>query len=471
MTGTRAPEYMSPKRIAELACLPLFHNLKGRKVLVAGHSLGAIWKAELVAAAGAEVTLLAGVGLVLEQELDNIPVEFRNWAEEDFQDAALAILSTHSDEEAQKFVDAARKFGVPVNVIDKPKYCDFQFGAIVNRSPLIIGIATHGAAPALGQVLRGRLEAMLPQSIANWVKAAKEWRPIVKARELDFGQRRSFWHRFANRALNEPNHIPTETDLNTMLGDDKPTLGEVALVGAGPGDPELLTLKAMRALQRAEVVLFDDLVEPAILDYARREAQLIGVGKRGRRPSCAQEEISSLLVKYAKEGKYVVRIKGGDPLIFGRATEEINACREAGIKIEIIPGISASQGVASSLGFSLTDREYAQRVQFVTGAGKKGGLPPEINWAAIADKNTTTFIYMPRNTLPDFVKNAIGAGIDADLPAALVIEATRPDQKAIISTIAKLPETIKNIPSNGPEMIVIGNVLRNIDGFDKLIKG
>lgn len=465
MNNSRKPEIIKPKSIGSLACLPLFHNLDGRKVLVAGGDDAAIWKAELVAAAGAKVMLCAGENAQIET-IENVEILTRNWNVRDFADAALAIISSKDESEAKAFVTAARNQGVPVNVIDTPALCDFQFGAIVNRSPLVIGIATHGAAPALGQVLRARLETMLPQAISNWLKFAQIWRPKIKTRELDFGQRRAFWHRFANLALNQPTKKPNDEVMEQLLETATATIGEVALIGAGPGDPELLTLKAMRALGRAEVVLFDDLVEPAILDFARREATLIGVGKRGGGPSCAQAEICALLIKYALQGKYVVRIKGGDPLIFGRASEEIAACRAAGIKIEIVPGISAAQGVASKLGFSLTDRELAQRVQFVTGASKSGGLPEQINWHAIADNSATTFIYMPRSNFAEFAKQAIAAGLDADTPAALVIDATRDSQKTIHATVSNLPELLGNIANAGPEMIVIGHVLRNAGEYN-----
>ncbi|MEK7660613.1 MAG: siroheme synthase CysG [Pseudomonadota bacterium] len=465
MSKSRSPEIITPKSIGPLASLPLFHNLEGRKVLVAGCSEAAIWKAELVAAAGAKVAVFAGENPNIAA-MENVEIIAQNWQIRDFEGAALAIISTQDDNEAKAFVMAARGYGVPVNVIDTPALCDFQFGAIVNRSPLVIGIATNGAAPALGQVLRGRLEAMLPQAIGNWLRMAQKWRPLIKQRNLDFGQRRAFWHRFASRALNEPTKTPRDADMEKMLENAPVPTGEVALIGAGPGDPELLTLKAMRALQRAEVVLFDDLVEPSILDFARREARLIGVGKRGGGPSCAQTEISALLVKYAKLGKYVVRVKGGDPLIFGRATEEIAACREAGVTIEIIPGISAAQGVASSLGFSLTDREFAQRVQFVTGASKNGGLPQQINWPAIADNSATTFVYMPRSNFAEFAKNAIAAGLGGDTPAALVIDATREGQKSFYATISRLPIVLNDIPSGGPEIIVIGRVLQNAGEYN-----
>lgn len=465
---TRSPEYKTPTKMQPLAVLPLFHKLEGRKVIVAGHGNGAVWKAELIAATGAEVLLLIGqepteyAQNILDNSQNLIKYETRKWEESDLKGAALAIAESSSDEDAISFVAAARKYFVPVNIIDRPEFCEFQFGAIVNRSPLVIGISTDGASPALGQNLRGRFEAMLPAPIANWVKKAQEWRPLIKEKELDFGARRAFWHRFAAKALLEPTRIPNDKDLDDLVGGAGETIGEVALVGAGPGNAELLTLKAVRALQRAEIVLFDDLVSQEVLDFARREAEFISVGKRGRKPSTPQADICKLLVEYAKQGKYVVRIKGGDSLIFGRATEEINACHEHNIKIEIIPGITTAQGAAASLGISLTDRDYAQRVQFITGAGKQGGLPPEINFAAIADKDVTSFIYMPRGTIENFVTEAIKNGLDENTPAAIIIDATRAKQKNHFTELKNLPVLFQTIELDGPELVMIGNVLQNL---------
>lgn len=466
MTNKRAPEHIAPAKMHKLATLPLFHNLMGKKVIVAGHGNGAIWKAELVAATGANVVLFLGSEITPEHErvfanLKNVTLLSRAWNEADLVSAHLAIAESIDLTDANAFVAASKAAGALVNIIDKPSLCDFQFGAIVNRSPLVIGISTNGAAPALGQTLRGRFEAMFPTGIAKWAQMAAQWRPIIKQKELEFGERRAFWHRFAQKALLEPTREPDEDDLAELLKPTPRLQGKVALVGAGPGDAELLTLKAVRALQNAEVILFDDLVTQDVLDFARREAQFIAVGKRGKRPSTAQEDICETLIMHARDGKYVVRIKGGDPLIFGRATEEIAACRAANIPITIIPGISAAQSAAAALGISLTDRVHAQRVQFVTGAGKKGGLPPQIDWKAIASDDTTTFVYMPRATITDFVKNAKMAGLSPQTPAAIIIDATRPEQKIHITNLDGLEREFSKFEADGPEIVMIGNVINN----------
>ena len=238
-----------------------------------------------------------------------------------------------------------------------------------------------------------------------------------------------------------------------------PDNGSVTLVGAGPGDPELLTLRAVRALQSADIILVDDLVAPDILDFARREARKMLVGKTGHGPSCKQEEINALMVTLARAGKRVVRLKGGDPMIFGRATEEIAACRAAGIPVEVVPGISAAQGAASRLGVSLTHRERARRVQYVTGHGSDGRLPADIDWASIADPAATTIVYMPAKTLAAFSAAAIARGLQAATPAVAVINATRPDETVIAATVADLPQRLAAATTAGPVVVMIGRVL------------
>ena len=310
-----------------------------------------------------------------------------------------------------QFAAAARAAGVPVNVIDRPAFCDFSFGAIVNRSPLVIGISTDGASPVFGQAIRAKIEALIPKGFARWADAARAWRPRVQALALPFRGRRNFWERFTERAVAAPNAAPTDADLDALLAPTPAAnSGSVILVGAGPGDPELLTLRAVRALQSADVILFDDLVAPDILDFARREAKKMLVGKTGHAPSCKQDDINALMIALAKAGRRVVRLKGGDPMIFGRADEEIAACRAAAIAVEVVPGITTAQGAASRLLVSLTHRGKARRVQYLTGHGRDGKLPADIDWASVADPAVTTVVYMPTKTLPALVANAVQAG-------------------------------------------------------------
>lgn len=462
---TRQPADIAPPRIARLATLPVFHKLAGRFVVLAGYGDGALWKAELIAAAGAEVRLFAPSSAELPAFANPlIRGQGRDWQPSDLHGAALAIGDMETDDSAEAFVKAARQAGVPVNVIDRPAYCDFQFGAIVNRSPLVISISTDGAAPVFGQAIRARIEAMLPAGLARWAQAAKDWRRFVQASRPSFSLRRQFWERFTERALADPDRIPDATDRRDLLKafaqDRRSTLpGRVTLVGAGPGDPDLLTLKALRALQTADVILHDDLVTPAILELARREARRIAVGKTGHGPSCAQTTISSRIVEEALAGRRVVRLKGGDPLIFGRATEELEACHAAGIPVDIIPGISAAQGAAAALGVSLTERRVARRLQYITAHGEDGTLPADLNWAAIADPGATTILYMPRRTLMEFAAHAMAAGLDPETPAAAVSRVTRPDQQVIAGSLASLPTTLANTEALGPTLVMIGAVL------------
>src|SRR5262249_5948939 len=240
---------------------------------------------------------------------------------------------------------------------DKPALSDFAFGAIVNRSPLVIGISTDGAAPVFGQAIRTKLEALIPKGFSRWAEAARALRPRIQSLGLSFKARRQLWERFAQTALARPNDDPSDLEaLSTQLRAGPEQSGSIVLVGAGPGDPELLTLRAVRALQSADVILIDDLVAPEILDFARREARKRLVGKTGYGPSCRQEEITQLMITLAKAGRRVARLKSGDPMVFGRAGEKIAACRAAGIPVELVPGITAAQGAASRLGVSLTHR-------------------------------------------------------------------------------------------------------------------
>ncbi|HEX9947067.1 MAG TPA: siroheme synthase CysG [Allosphingosinicella sp.] len=447
-----------PARIAPLANLPLFHRLAGRKAVVAGSSDGAVWKAELLAAAGADVLVLAGEAVEKFEAIPRLNILPRAWTPADLDGAALAVADPGSREEALLFVAAARALGVPVNVIDQTDLCDVQFGTIVNRSPVVLAISTGGAAPMLGQSIRARIESVLPLNLSAWAKAAQALRPRLKERVKSFRDRRAFWEGFVERAW--AGGAPGDADGEALFEPRPGRLGRVTLVGAGPGDPELLTLKAVRALQSATIILYDDLVGPEILELARREAKRVAVGKTGRGPSCRQADINARIVALARAGENVVRLKGGDPLVFGRATEEIEACRAAGIEIAIVPGISAAQGAAASLGFSLTERREARRIQFVTGHGADGRLPKDLDWGAIADPAATTIVYMPRATLGEFARSAVAAGLPPDTPAIAIASATLPAQTHVSGTITTVAGLAGSLPPGAPVTVVIGRVAR-----------
>jgi uroporphyrin-III C-methyltransferase/precorrin-2 dehydrogenase/sirohydrochlorin ferrochelatase len=352
-------------------------------------------------------------------------------------------------------------------VIDKPEFCDFAFGAIVNRSPLVIGISTDGAAPVFGQAIRAKLEAMIPRGFARWAEAARQWRREVRWSGLSFAGRRKFWQLFTARAVNNPDREPRQGDYDKLMIATKAEgealeKGSVTLVGAGPGDAELLTLRAVRALQSADIVLFDDLVSPEVLEFARREAKKMLVGKTGYGPSCKQEDINELMVGLAKSGKRVVRLKGGDPMIFGRAGEGIAACRAAGVPIEVVPGITAAQGAASRLGVSLTHRKEARRLQYVTGHAADGKLPADLNWRSLADPSATTIVYMPVRTLREFAASAIAEGLDPNTPAIAVARATRADETSIASSISELPDRLASASLPGPVVVMIGRAFSEL---------
>jgi len=463
--NTRTPSEARPPRMEALARLPVFFALTGKRAVVAGGSAAAAWKAELLAASGASVDVYAvdpGEELVEAAAPASITIHHRAIEAADLDGAAMAIGAFEDDGQAAAFATMARRAGVPVNVIDKPAFCDFSFGSIVNRSPLVIGISTDGAAPVFGQAIRARLEALIPRGFARWAQAARQWRPRVQALALSFRERRRFWEKFTERAVAEPERTPDQGDIDALMADTRGAAsdaGSVVLVGAGPGDPELLTLRAVRALQSADVILIDDLVAREVLDFARREAKKMMVGKTGHGPACKQSEINDLMIKLAKSGKRVVRLKGGDPMIFGRAGEEIAACRAANIPVEVVPGISAAQGAASRLLVSLTHRAQARRVQYVTGHDRDGKLPGDIDWRSLADPAATTIVYMPKKTLRLLSEHAIAQGLDPSTPAVAVANATRPDEAMIAATVGTIAEKIEASALDGPVLVMIGRVL------------
>jgi uroporphyrin-III C-methyltransferase/precorrin-2 dehydrogenase/sirohydrochlorin ferrochelatase len=470
MTASRIPTEARPPRMDALARLPVFYALAGKRAVLAGGTPAAAWKAELLSAAGAEVDVLATypsdemLAVTADPPQGAIVLHLRPWDAEDFLGAAIAVGAFEDEREAERFAAAARAAGVPVNVIDKPAYCDFSFGAIVNRSPLVIGVSTDGAAPVFAQAIRAKIEALIPRSFGSWAAAARRWRDAVKSSGLSFAGRRRFWQIFTAHAATHPDGEPSQSDFDRFLVATRAEgvaveHGSVTLVGAGPGDPELLTLRAVRALQSADVILIDDLVAAGILDFARREAKKMMVGKTGFKPSCKQDEINALMVSLAKAGKRVVRLKGGDPLIFGRAGEEIAACRSAGIAVEVVPGISAAQGAASRLGLSLTHRTLARRVQYVTAHGANGRLPADLDWASLADPSTTTVVYMPKRTLAELAKTAMAHGLAPDTPAVSVAAATRPEQEIVAGTIADIAGRLADAPSDSPILVMIGRAL------------
>jgi uroporphyrin-III C-methyltransferase / precorrin-2 dehydrogenase / sirohydrochlorin ferrochelatase len=452
-----------PARMNALAVLPVFFDLKDRRVAVAGSGDGLLWKTELLAAAGANVDVFTTVSsadldaLCASPPAGSIRIIERDWRGDDLGGASLAVGALVG-EQAAAFAIAARERGVPVNIVDAPDISTFSFGTIVNRSPVVIGISTAGVAPVLGQAIRAKIEALLHSALAAWAAAAARLRATINARFAMGPTRRDAWRRFADRAL-AARSAPTSADLSAAERTASVTGGSVALVGAGPGDPELLTLKALRALQSADIILYDRLVSPEILELARREARRMLVGKAGNGPRCRQDDINALMVKLARSGQRVVRLKGGDPMVFGRAAEEIEICRAAGIPVEVVPGITAALGAAAELQIPLTDRRRARRLQFITGHTEAGG-PPACNWTSVADPQTVTVFYMGAGTFGRMLPELIAAGLPPDTPALAVASATTPRSTHVRCAVSALPAALERLDRSEPCLIMLGKGLR-----------
>jgi uroporphyrin-III C-methyltransferase / precorrin-2 dehydrogenase / sirohydrochlorin ferrochelatase len=338
-------------QMAPFTRLPVFMSLSGKRAVVAGGNAAAAWKAELLSAAGAEVEVFAARAseellMALVQPPDGRIIHYpREWDAPDLSGAALAVGAFEDDDCAARFAHAARALNIPFNIIDKPAFCSFTFGAIVNRSPLVIGISTDGAAPVFAQAIRARIEALLPTGFAHWAQAARAWRERIKRSGLPFSGRWRFWQLFAARAIANPNRAPDNTDFDLLLSDASTQAatfegGSVALVGTGPGDPELLTLRAARILRSADVILFDTQTSAEILDFSRREARKMLVRATADGKPDRESEVSTLAVMFAKSGKRVVRLIAGDPAQSCAAQREIAAYQAASIALELIPGIA-----------------------------------------------------------------------------------------------------------------------------------
>jgi len=338
----------TPPRMAPLSRLPVFFSLEGKCAIVGDGTAAAAWKAELLSAAGAQVEVFAPAPSEEMRALADTPpcgsivIQERSWIAADFAGAAIAVADCADEATAAEFAAAARRAGVPVNIIDRPAFSDFAFGAIVNRSPLVIGISTDGAAPVFAQAIRAKIEALIPKGFARWAEAARTWRPRVQALALPFRDRRNFWERFTARAIATPDVAPTDADIDALLTpSSEREAGSVIVVGAGPGDPELLTLRALRTLQSADVILFDERVAADILDFARREAKKMLVGEARDANDGSRHDIDALTVALAKAGRRVVRLMGGDPMVSGRGNDAMQACQAAGIAVEVVPGVAA----------------------------------------------------------------------------------------------------------------------------------
>lgn len=468
----RSPREAAPARMGRLAKLPLFMELTGKRVIVAGGGAGAAWKAELLAAAGADVAVYAAEPAEEMEALvargvegGSLTLHVRPWALDVFEPRPVfALCDAEGEGEAWAFRCAAKAAGVVCNVVDKPEFCDVQFGSIVNRSPVVIGISTDGAAPVLGQAIRRKIEALLPPSLAAWGALAKRVREAVNERLKPGAERRSFWDHLAERAFGP---APAEGDERALMdaagriassGDG--ARGRVVLVGAGPGEADLLTLKAVRALQSADVILFDDLVSPDILELARREAKRVMVGKRGGRDSCRQEDINDLMISLARQGRRIVRLKAGDPMVFGRAGEEIAALQRENVPVEVVPGITAGIAMASALGVSLTHRDASHSIRFVTGHGKSGELDEHLDWKGLADPETTLIVYMGGRTSSGIAERLIREGLPEATPVVLGYAIGQSGQKLVPLRLRDL--LTEGVIEKGPTVVIgVGRVFED----------
>jgi len=447
--------------------LPAFLKIKQRPCLVVGGGEVAVRKVETLLRAGARVMVIAPA---LNPRLS----EYRDAGEithlaEAFDaahlnDCVLAVAATADGEVNRRVSELARQRNIPVNVVDRPDLCTFIFPSIIDRAPVTIAVSTGGAAPVLARLLRARLETLIPASYGRLAELAARFREAVKARFPKAVERRRFWEATLQGPIAEMVYAGRDeaaaAALKTALDKaDAAALsnGEVYLVGAGPGDPDLLSFRALRLMQQADVVLYDRLVPPAILDLVRREAERIYVGKRRSYHSLRQEEINALLVKLAKEGKRVLRLKGGDPFIFGRGGEEIAGLADEGVPFQIVPGITAANGCAAYAGIPLTHRDFAQSVLFVTGHLQDGTM--DLNWDALMQPAQTVVVYMGLTGLDALCRELIAHGKPAATPIALVEQGTTDKQRVLIGTLETLPGIVAGRQVHAPTLLIIGEVV------------
>ena len=445
--------------------LPLFHVLRGRRALLVGGGEVALRKARLLDSAGAVLRVVAPqVHSELRELVEQGGGELleRRYAEADLGDCVLAIAATDDEPLNAQVSRDAHARGVPVNVVDAPALCSVIFPAIVDRSPLLLAVSSGGDAPVLARLLRARLETWIPATYGQLAGLASRFREAVKQRLPDLQQRRQFWEEVFQGPVTERMLAGQPAEAERLLADklengQAEARGEVYLVGAGPGDPDLLTFRALRLMQQADVVLYDRLVAPAILELCRRDADRLYVGKRRADHAVPQDEINRKLVELAKQGKRVLRLKGGDPFIFGRGGEEIDELAANGIPFQVVPGITAASGCAAYAGIPLTHRDYAQSVRFVTGHLKDGST--DLPWNDLVAPGQTLVFYMGLVGLPVICEELVRHGRAADTPAALIQQGTTEHQRVFTGTLANLPKLVAEHEVHAPTLVIVGEVV------------
>ena len=446
--------------------LPILLDVREQPCLVVGGGDVAARKAALLVRAGARVTVLApalGAAFDADFAAGRIAHHTASFRDGDLSGYAVVIAASSDDALNRAVAAAAKARRIPVNVVDQPALCSFILPSIIERAPLIVAVSSGGASPVLARLLRARLETLIPAGYGRLAALAGAFRNRVKARFTP-AERRRFWERVLQGPIAELVFSGRDSDarraMEEALDDTRLALGggEVSLVGAGPGDPDLLTFRALRLMQQADVVVYDRLVSRPILELVRLEAERIYAGKERAKHALPQEDINHLLVRLAREGKRVVRLKGGDPFIFGRGGEEIDTLAAEGIPFQVVPGITAAAGCASYAGIPLTHRDYAQSVVFVTGHLQDGST--NLNWRALAQPRQTIVFYMGLLGIDVLCRELAAHGLPAATPAALVQQGTTPQQRVLTGTLDTLPDIVHQGGVKAPTLIIVGEVVR-----------
>lgn len=448
--------------------LPIFLDLRDRPALLVGGGSVATRKAELLLDAGARVRVVAPTlsePLRAWRASGRITHVAEVFDPAHLQDAALVIAATNRKSINAQVAAAARARNVPVNVVDDAEHSSFIMPAIVDRSPIVVAVGTSGRSPVLARWVRARIEALLPARLGRLADLAGRWRQRVQHAFSNLAERRRFWERaiegrvarYALEGHDDLAELELRRELKRAATIPRSSMGSVVLVGAGPGDPDLLTLRAARELERADVVLYDRLVSPAVLARARRDAERIFVGKESGLHHVSQDETNDLMVRLALAGKRVCRLKGGDPFVFGRGGEELEALARHGIPFSVVPGITAALGAAAAAGIPLTHRALAQSVTFVTGHTRDAD--PNLDWAALAREQQTAVFYMGVANLGAVVAQLAAHGAPPTRPIAIVEKATLDDQRVITGTLATIVDKARAANVSSPALLIVGDVV------------
>lgn len=445
--------------------LPVFINLRQKPCLVVGGGDIALRKVNLLLKAQAKIKCISPefcsglIELSRENALDLIEKRFES---SDIANQSVIIAATDDDKTNAMVSSMAHESGIPINVVDSPDLSSFIMPSIVDRSPIMIAISSAGKAPVLARIIRAKLETIIPSAYGNLAEIAGEYRQKVKQRFVNLKDRRKFWESVFSGVIAEKvfagRSEEAKADIEKHLASSlEINLGEVYLVGAGPGDPDLLTFKALRLMQQADVVLYDRLVSKGVMELVRRDAELIYVGKQGGSESTRQIDINERLVELAKSGKRVCRLKGGDPFIFGRGGEEIETLSDNGIPFQVVPGITAASGCASYAGIPLTHRNYSQSCRFVTAHLKDGSS--NLPWNEFVVEQQTIVFYMALTSVNHICQQLIVHGMREDMPVALVERGTTPEQKVYTTSLSKLPDLINKQEIHAPTLMIVGEVV------------